>query len=376
MGLNVLLIPDAFKDSLSSSEVASAMRSGVLSEHPDATIFHITASDGGEGFLESVSQYLPNAEVIVCKTLDPIGRPLEASYLIDRDKNVAYIELAKASGLELLKPEDRNPMFTSTKGTGVQIADAIRKGMKSIYLGIGGSATNDAATGIASALGFKFRNNSGDLLDPCGNMLGEVSAIEKPVSLPEDLKFYAINDVLNPLYGPEGAAFTYAKQKGASSAEIKLLDAGLQNISEVIRSSYGKDHSDEQGSGAAGGTAYGLKAFFNAEYISGVSFLLKLAKFNELVDSEGIDLILTGEGCIDSQTAYGKLVSGVANEARPLDIPVMAVCGKLNLNTDEVRNLGLFAADELYRPDQPEGYSYAHAASLISQRTTELLSQL
>ncbi|KAA3620545.1 MAG: glycerate kinase [Flavobacterium sp.] len=374
--MNVLLIPDAFKDSLSSSEVASAMRRGVLAEHPDANIFHITASDGGEGFLESVRQYLPNAEVIVCKTVDPLGRPLEASYLIDRDNNVAYIELAKASGLELLKPEDRNPLFTSTKGTGVQIADAIRRGMKTIYLGIGGSATNDAATGIVSALGFKFSDESGDLLDPCGNMLGEVSAIEKPVSLPEDLKFYAINDVLNPLYGPEGAAFTYAKQKGASTAEIKLLDAGLQNISEVIRSTYGMDHSDVPGSGAAGGTAYGLKAFLNAEYISGVSFLLKLAKFNELVDSEGIDLILTGEGCIDSQTAYGKLVSGVANEARLHNIPVMAVCGKLNLNKDEVRKLGMFAADEIYRPDQPEGYSYSHAASLISKRTVELLSQL
>lgn len=372
MALNVLLIPDAFKDSLSSAEVAQAMKKGILEIHPNAEIYHITASDGGEGFLESVINYLPDAEKVYCDTVDPLGRPHRAAYLIDAARKDAYIELARASGLELLKAAERNPMRTSTKGTGIQIAHAIEQGMNTIYLGIGGSATNDAATGIASALGFEFLDEIGNTLEPSGQALTLIDSVKKS-NVADDISFYAINDVLNPLYGPEGAAFTYAKQKGASQTEIESLEEGLQNISRVMKNATGKDYAQLPGAGAAGGTAYGLKAFLGAQFISGVSFLLQLAKFKELIKSKSIYVILTGEGCIDSQTAYGKLVSGVALESRPLNVPVVAVCGKLNLNPEEVRSLGLLAADQLFRPDQPEGYSYTHASELITERTRELI---
>lgn len=373
MPLNVLLIPDAFKDSLSSSEVVKAMREGVLNVYPDANITHIVASDGGEGFLDSVRDYLDSVEEISCDTVDPLGRSIRTSYLYDRQSNSAYVELARASGLELLKKEERNPMNTSTLGTGIQIQHALSKGASTIYLGIGGSATNDAGTGIAAALGFQFLDGSGTDISPKGKTLHEIETIEIPKEFEYKASFYAINDVLNPLFGPEGAAFTYAKQKGASEQEIGALDKGLRSISKVITRQLGADHSKMPGSGAAGGTAFGLKSFLGAAYISGVSFMLKLAGFHQRVASEKIDVILTGEGCIDSQTAYGKLVSGVAREAKAYGIPVLAICGKLNLDARGVKDLGLHDADELYRPDQPEGYSYTFAFELIRERTSGLL---
>ncbi|MCW5519679.1 glycerate kinase [Aureitalea sp. L0-47] len=373
MSLNVLLIPDAFKDSLTSSEVVKAMRQGVFSVDPDANITHIPASDGGEGFLDSVREHLDSVEEIPCETVDPLGRALEASYLFDNQSESAYLELARASGLELLSKEERNPMHTSTYGTGIQIKHALSMGANTICLGIGGSATNDAGTGIASALGYEFFDSAGSIVSPSGKMLEKIAAIDIPKDFMHSISFYAINDVLNPLFGPEGAAYTYAKQKGASPQEIEQLDNGLRSISKVISRELGADHSELPGSGAAGGTAFGLKSFLGAAYISGVSFMLKLAGFQDKLISEKIDLILTGEGCIDSQTSYGKLVSGVAMEAKEHGIPVLAVCGKLNLDRKGVADLGLQDADELFRADQEEGYSYEFASELIRERTAGLI---
>ena len=375
MSLNVLIIPDAFKDSLSSVQVAKAMREGILEVFPEARITYIPASDGGEGFLDSVRDHLDTIEEIKCETVDPLGRSITAGYLLDRKTGAAYVELARASGLELLKKEERNPMHTSTLGTGIQINHAVESGARSVYLGIGGSATNDAGTGIAAALGYRFFDDSGSTLSPRGKVLENIGAIEVPKDPNDKVAFYAINDVLNPLYGPQGAAHTYAKQKGASHEEIEQLDKGLRSLSQVIADVMGTDYSLLPGSGAAGGTAFGLKSFLGADYLSGVSFMLKLAGFHDIISSEKIDVILTGEGCIDSQTAYGKLVSGVAREASVHSIPVLAVCGKLNLDSEGVRDLGLQEADELFRPDQAEGYSYTFASTLIKERTSGLIKK-
>lgn len=374
--MNVLLIPDAFKDSLSANDASDAMRRGVLEFNPQSQILHIPASDGGENFLNSVKHYIDSLAEKECETVDPLGRPIRAGYLYSETTKTAFIELAKASGLELLTYAERNPLQTSTIGTGIQIRDAMQIGATTIYIGIGGSATNDAGMGIAQALGFQFRDAEGNILNAAGSNLSSVHLVIEPENNFSNISFFAINDVLNPLFGPNGAAFTYAKQKGASSEDTMKLEQGLRQFSEVIHSELKKDFANLPGSGAAGGAAFGLKSFLNAEYISGVSFILKLARFQKLIFSEKIDVIITGEGCIDQQTAFGKLVYGVANEVRDKNIPVLAICGKLNLHPREVKSLGLHKVAQLYHPDQEDGYSFTHATELIQQRTLDLLKEL
>jgi glycerate kinase len=374
--MNVLLIPDTFKESLSAAEVASAMRQGILEVDPKAHIFHIPASDGGEGFLDSVKYYVDSLVERKLETVDPLGRPIISIYLYSEAEKTAYIELAKASGLELLTISERDPLKTSTLGTGIQIRDAIQKGATTIYVGIGGSATNDAGMGIAGALGFQFLDAEGKILSANGANLAMIHSIIKSKINLSNITFFAINDVLNPLFGNEGAAYTYAKQKGATPEGIMKLDRGLQHFSQVVKKELNCDFAKLAGSGAAGGTAFGLKSFLDAEYVSGVSFMLKLARFREMIDSENIDIILTGEGCIDKQTASGKLVSGVATEAHAMNIPVVAISGMLKLNSEEVKSLGLTRVTQLYHPDQAPGYSFEHASELIQQRTRELLKGL
>jgi len=370
--MNVLLIPDTFKDSLTAHRVAEAMEMVVYERYPDSKVFTIAASDGGEGFLESLSSFLPKLAPVFCDTVDPLGRPIRTDYLIDRDNGVAYIELARASGIELLRAGERDPLKTSTYGTGLQIKHALKQGALKVFVGLGGSATNDGGAGLASALGFGFFDREDQRLTPNGGNLIDIFRIE-PSTLATEASIYAVNDVLNPLYGPEGAAYTYARQKGADERAVELLDSGLKQLSGLVIQAFKRDVAHEPGCGAAGGTAYGLKVFLGAAFIPGVHFILEAAGFKELLQNEAIDLILTGEGCIDRQTPYGKLVSGVSREGNRYGIPVMAICGKLTLPEADWRELGLSAVTQLYDPEKPEGYSFEHAYSLVKDRTHQLM---
>lgn len=372
--MNVLLIPDSFKDCLPSDKVAAAMRDGVLSIFKDAKTFQIQASDGGEGFLNSVRSYIPSVIEQKSVTVDPLGRDLTTTYLLTADKKSAYIELANASGLELLTKLERSPLNTSTLGTGYQIKSAIDQGVETIYIGLGGSATNDAGIGIAQALGYQFYDAEGRKLAPVGKSLSRIARIEPPdVKSWSGVTLVAVNDVLNPLFGSTGAAYTYGPQKGATTQDVELLDQGLQNLDRMMHKYVINSDAMLPGSGAAGGTAYGLKWFLGAEFVSGVSLILNMARFSEMIISNRIDLIFTGEGKIDSQTAFGKLIHGVVTESAPHGIPVMAVCGKLDLNAKGVKDIGLAAAAQLYDANQTPGYSYEHAYRLIKERTAELL---
>lgn len=374
--MKVVIAPDAFKDSLSASEVAEAMKTGVLSFDESAQCHMIRASDGGEGFLKAVASYISEVKQITTLTVDPLGREITASYLFDPGTGTAYIELARASGFELLSETERNPMFTSTYGTGLQIKHAIEQGATSVYLGIGGSATNDGGTGLAKALGYHFFDAEGTLVEPSGGTLNEISRIAKPETNYEHVRFFAVNDVLNPLFGESGAAHTYSPQKGANEHEVVLLNAGLEHLDAIIRKELGLEEAQTPGSGAAGGTAFGLKCFLGAKYISGASFILGLSNFESLLAREKIDVILTGEGKIDHQTAYGKFVFGITQEANRLKIPVLAVCGKLDASPSELKKIGLNNAAEIYDSSRPPGYSYEHAAALIARKTIYLLEQL
>lgn len=372
--MNLLLVPDKFKGSLSAKQVIEAISRAVSATHPQANIYSVAASDGGEGFLESV-RYYKDLETIEINTTDPLGRKIKTEYLFKQQTEEAFIELAKASGLELLNKEERNPLLTSTEGTGIQIKDAVLRGAKKIYIGLGGSATTDAGLGIAAAFDFLFLDELGKSLKPIGENLSKISTIEPSNFLEgfKNLQIYAVNDVDNPLYGPMGAAYVYAAQKGANKEEIAILDNGLHHLQTIVKRDMGKDYAHLPGSGAAGGAAYGLKTFLNAEFISGTDFLFQLAAIDQLLESNAIDFIITGEGKIDEQTFSGKLIHGILEFGKAHSIPVIAICGTLELDKDVCIAKGLHEVIEVRDPSKSLEFNMINAASLIERNIIQFM---
>lgn len=364
--MKVLLIPDKFKGSLSAKEVIDAIGKGLKKACPKVELYPILASDGGDGFLNAVSENV-KCDKVETETVDPFGRTTRATYLIGSDKKKAFIELAKASGLELLSKNELNAMLTSTYGTGLQIKDALSRGAKSIYLGLGGSATNDGGIGIAHALGYEFLDGLGHVLHPIGKNLSHIHKIrfdQKNVDLKGSC-FYAVNDVDNPLYGPNGAAYTYGKQKGGDAHALQILDNGLKHLDHLVKKQLHKDVAEIPGSGAAGGTAYGLKVFLNAEFISGIDFILNLAKVDKLLEEHRFDYIITGEGKFDDQTLRGKLIKGVLDLGKRHNIPVVAICGQLTVTNGKLVEMGLHRALEVQDTSKSLAYNMEQAAGLI-----------
>ncbi len=347
---------------------------GYIRVHPDAEIHSVLASDGGDGFLNAVSEKV-DAEEITVASVDPLNRQISAVYLLDRSTGTAYIELAKASGLELLKEAERDALRTSTFGTGLQIRHAIDSGATEIYLGLGGSATNDAGTGIAKALGYRFSDVSGNELAPIGANLHKIAAIEKPEEPTpwKNVRFFAVNDVDNPLFGERGAAHVYAEQKGADAEGVIDLDKGLRHLASVVEDNRGTGSSHKNaahipGAGAAGGTAYGLQMFLNAEFVSGIDFVLELAKVDQLLAARDFDYLITGEGKFDQQTLHGKLIKGVVHLGKRHHLPVIAVCGQLDVDSQDLRDFGLQEVLEIKDASKSIQYSMENAAKLIAQK--------
>ena len=374
--MNFLVIPDKFKDSLTAKEVIDAITKGLIKADKTATIKSVIASDGGDGFLDAVANNV-SCERITMKTVNPLNHDLNATYLFNKVTKTAYIELAKASGLELLKVAERSALSTTTFGSGLQIADAIDKGAKTIYVGLGGSATNDAGMGIAMALGYVFLDKNGDALSPIGSNLEKVDKILYPENkkLIDAISIFAVNDVDNPLFGTHGAAHVYAKQKGASEQEIIRLDKGLVHFNSIAEKQLNVKNALVPGAGAAGGTAYGLKTFLNAEFISGIEFLLELAKVAEFLQQNKIDYIITGEGKIDAQTSNGKLVKGVTTIAQKFHIPIVGICGKLDLNEEQIQKMGLENAFQIYDPEKGVAYSMENASRLVEDVLFQFFSK-
>ena len=365
--MNILLIPDKFKGSLTAKEVIAAIKKGILEFEPSSIVNHVIASDGGDGFIDAIQEN-NNIELIKVASVDPLGRKLHAIYGLDSENETAYIELANASGLTLLKAKERNVLKTSTYGTGLQIKHALEKGVKKIFIGLGGSATNDGGIGISSALGYKFLDNNNNELKPIGENLQFISSIIIPSKrLVDQVKFYAVNDVQNPLFGENGAAHVYGKQKGGNEQELDLLDQGLQNLHNVVKECLGLNKATVPGTGAAGGTAYGLKVFFNADFIEGAKFILEKNGEIEYLKNGEIDLIITGEGMIDDQTFHGKLVNGVANIGTKYEVPVIAICGKKQLLERDNKSLNLVDIIEIADQSKSLEYNMRNAASLIQE---------
>ena len=324
--MNILICPDKFKDSLTAQQVSEALEKGIKKRRPKSIIQIMPLADGGEGTLE-VIKTIHGGEWIQKKVNDPLLRPIEANYLWLPDQKIAYIEMSRASGIELLKTKERNPYLTSTWGTGELILDAIEKGAIEIILTIGGSATNDAGIGMAGALGFKFLNKDQEELKAIGESLALIhSIVPTPlIHKIQGVKFKVITDVQNPLAGKEGAAHVFAKQKGANAEMIKYLDKGLINMQKLIGQTEKGIIGEMKGAGAAGGLGAGAIYFLHAEIAMGAEWLLNKIHFDRAVKKA--DYVITGEGKIDGQTWGGKLISQVIARCDKQFKQAILVCG-------------------------------------------------
>ncbi len=334
--MKILIAADSFKDSLDSFGVCRAIGKGIQQAYPNAELVELPLSDGGEGLSDIAGHYFELEQVVV-EVCDPIFRPIKATYGYSVGTQTAFIEMAKASGLQLLSNEERNPLKTSTFGFGQLIQDAIQKGAKRIIMGLGGSATNDAGIGMATALGWIFRGQEGEVLQPIGENLDKVATIEFPPNWSEEVVFEAICDVKNPLFGENGAAHIFARQKGADQAMIEQLDAGLVQLAKVSNQ---PEKAEAMGAGAAGGLGFGCLFFLNAQLKRGIDSVLDWANFDQEVATA--DWIFTGEGRLDRQTLQGKLIAGIAERAKGK--PIIALCGGLDLMPDDLNDLGIKAA--------------------------------
>ena len=321
----IVIASDSFKGSLTSVEVAQSAAKGILQVYPDCEVTQVNVADGGEGTVGAIVDTL-QGEIITITVSNPIGKPVEASYGIAGD--TAIIEMAAASGLPLLATEDRNPWVTSTYGTGEMILDAISRGCTKFLVGIGGSATNDAGTGMLQALGFRFYDGNDNLIENCcGGILGDVARIDD-TQVPEAIKnaqFTVACDVDTPFCGPIGAAYVFAPQKGADADMVQRLDEGMAAFAKVVEAKYGIDIVPMAGAGAAGGMGGGFRAFLNATLKKGIDMVLDAIGFDAIIG--GADLVVTGEGKVDFQTAKGKTAAGVLARAKAQGIPVVAIGG-------------------------------------------------
>ncbi len=331
--IKILVCPDKFKDCLSSSKAAQIIAQGISSSLPNAEVISLPMADGGEGTAEVLLEATDGRKKEVMVS-DPLGRIIRSYYVILGKEKTAVIEMAAASGLSLLLPEERNPLLTSTYGTGELIRTALEDGFRDFIVAIGGSATNDGGMGMASALGARFLDDAGRELPPCGGSLGKVRAIDLSEMDPRvcESTFVVASDVSNPLLGPEGAARVFGAQKGATPRELDYLDKGMANYARVVEGMVGKGFSDIPGAGAAGGLGFGLIAFLQAKITPGVEVVMEALRFEEKMD--GCDLIITGEGKLDVQTTYGKTVSGVARKAKDRGIPLVILAGDIEEITD------------------------------------------
>lgn len=325
----IVIASDSFKGSLSSQEVADAFEKGVRDIIEECNIVKVPIADGGEGSVDALTTSL-KGEYVYVEVNDPLGRRIKAKYGFIESKKTAIIEAAAACGLTLLNENERNPMLTSTFGVGEIIKDAINRGSKKLIIGIGGTSTNDAGTGMLQALGYNFYNIEGKPLDGNGKNLENISYftdIKANKSLKE-IEILVACDVTNPLYGENGAAYIYAAQKGANKEMIKNLDNGLRNFATIVNKYNKSDFSFIPGAGAAGGLGFTLKSLLNAKLVRGIDIILELIDFDSIIKDS--DIIVTGEGKIDSQTLMGKTPSGILNYGLRNNIPVIAICGKID----------------------------------------------
>ena len=340
--LVIVLAPDSFKESMTAKEVCEAMERGIRKANSQIRCIHVPMADGGEGTIQSLVD-ATGGRVYSKEVVGPLGNNVVAEYGILGNGEIGVIEMASASGIHLVYSEKRNPLITTTFGTGQLIKACLDKGVKKLLIGIGGSATNDGGAGFIQALGGRLLDENGDDLSYGGGALAKLHTIDLS-NLDERLKYVSVEvacDVNNPLCGKEGASYVFGPQKGATREMIEILDQNLSHYAEVIKEQLGKDVISKAGAGAAGGLGAGLMAFLDVKLKSGIEMVIEYANLEEKV--RDADMVWTGEGSIDFQTQYGKTPLGVAMIAKKYNKPVIALAGRVGNDIDALYDKGIDA---------------------------------
>lgn len=338
--LVIVLAPDSFKESMTAKEVCEAMERGIRKANSQIRCIHVPMADGGEGTMQSLVD-ATGGRVYSKEVVGPLGNNVVAEYGILGNGEIGVIEMASASGIHLVDSEKRNPLITTTFGTGQLIKACLDKGVKKLLIGIGGSATNDGGAGFIQALGGRLLDENGDDLSYGGGALAKLHTIDLS-NLDERLKYVSVEvvcDVNNPLCGKEGASYVFGPQKGATREMIEILDQNLSHYAEVIKEQLGKDVISKAGAGAAGGLGAGLMAFLDVKLKSGIEMVIEYANLEEKV--RDADMVWTGEGSIDFQTQYGKTPLGVAMIAKKYNKPVIALAGRVGNDIDVLYDKGI-----------------------------------
>ncbi len=372
MNLRIVVAPNAFKGSLSAPKAAEAMKTGLLAAAPHCHVSTVPVADGGDGLTEVMRVTLGGRRLAATVT-GPRRKPVTAPFCMVAARRLAVVEMATASGLALLAKAQRNPMRTTTYGTGELIRAAIDHGARHVIVGIGGSATCDGGIGMAAALGFRFLDRHGVAVDPVGGSLSKIAAIDRR-DVDHRLRGVSVSvacDVVNPLTGPNGASAVYAPQKGATPAQVRQLDEGLANLARVIHHELGIDIVRLPGAGAAGGLGGGLHAFLGGELKAGIDLVLDTVNFTERI--QGADLVLTAEGRIDAQTRFNKAPAGVARYAKAAGLPCVAVCGSIGEGIDSLHDIGIEAVFSICDGPLSLEMAMQDAPALLSRCSEQVL---
>lgn len=371
--MKIVIAVDSFKGCLSSSSIANAVEEGIQNTLPGCEVIKVPIADGGEGTVDALVD-ATQGKIITIPVHNPLMQPIQASYGMTGDGQTAIIEMSAASGLDLIPLRPGNIMDTTTYGTGEMIADAIERGCRNFIIGVGGSATNDAGTGMMQALGVRFIDEKGNEVEKGGKSLSAIRHIDTQNQLPElqDCTFHIATDVTNPFYGPQGAACIFGPQKGGNEEQIKALDKGMKHLAGLLFETTGKEIGHLPGAGAGGGMGGGCVAFLQANISPGIELIMDYLHFDEII--RGASLVITGEGKMDRQTLFGKVPVGIARAAASQQIPVIAITGQLDITADkELREAGLSAIFPIHpapisleKAMQPD-YAYRNIRRTIEQ---------
>lgn len=370
--MKILIAPDSFKGSLSAVEAAAAMAAGAREVFPGAEVVELPVGDGGEGTMEAMVRATGGRRVEV-RVTGPLGEPVNAAYGLLGDGQTAVVEMAAASGLALVPPERRDVRRATSFGTGELIRAALAAGVRRLIIGIGGSATNDAGAGAMAALGARFLDAGGRELPPGGAALAELERVDLSQFQcpPAGTEVVIASDVTNPLCGPTGASAIYGPQKGAGPEDVAVLDAALARWAAVVARDVGREVRDVPGAGAAGGLGAALLAFLGARMERGVELVLDAVGFDRHL--QGAALVLTGEGKIDAQTAFGKTIAGVGAHCRAQGVPALAFAGWLGKDLPDLREKGIAGMACLLPRPMPVEEAMRDAAPLLRTAVTRTL---
>ena len=369
--MKIIIAPQEFKESLTGIQIARAMREGVLRVWPDADAQLVPVADGGDGTLQSLVD-ASDGQIMTAEVDDPLGRPIEAIWGALGDGHTAVIEMARSSGLALLKPDERDPLVTTTYGVGQLMSLALDAGYRNLIIGIGGSATNDGGAGMAQALGAKLLDSDGNEIARGGGALAELNDIDVSAFDPRlsETTIDVACDVNNPLCGDTGASTIFGPQKGADPDTVDFLDAALHRFGNLLKRDLGREVMDTPGAGAAGGLGAGLMAFTNASLRPGADIVIDALDLDARI--EGASLVIVGEGQTDHSTVFHKAPVAVAQRAKAQGIPTIAISGSLGEGFEGIHDLGIDAAFSILDHCMTLEDAMSETATLVSDATEQV----